>query len=435
MKPTLMVSIILCSGFHLCSSITLQQAIQQGIKNNFQCQNQVLQEKIQLIRQQSARLNRLFTITAGGSYLYRSQEMEIILPDVQAAPGMVIPGKRIQAGTKHNFDLKISLYQPLYTGNILSNLTRLEAINMKQEKNQTLLTKIETAAAIKISYYNYRSYLNKELAYQSMVKQLKLHRQKLANLFKEELITESSVLETEAKIQEWKLKLADLHLLKQQEKISFRKLCDLDIETISHHAQEHITDMMKSFAFFKQNHPMVSSLTQKMAALEYQKKIKRGETRPQVGGFSELHYGKPGIDFFKDQWSLYFQAGITIDLKLFQWNRSKRDITILDHQMAQLANQKKDVIKRGKTNLDQLFERLATLDEKMKMMQDLSAITRRDIQLKEQLLMEQQLSNLDYLAALTRNEQLVSQLNDLKVQQELVKVLINKTIGRYSEVQ
>ena len=183
MRQIATIFILLTGYLNLYSTITLQQAIERGIKINLQCQNQELQEKIQLIHQQTTRLNRFFTINAGGSYLYRSQEMEIIMPDRQVAPGLVVPGNRIKAGTKHNFDFKISLYQPLYTGNILGNLDRVEAINIRQQKNQTILVKIETSAAIKTSYYSYKSYINKELSLLSLLKQLQLHRQKLKNLY------------------------------------------------------------------------------------------------------------------------------------------------------------------------------------------------------------------------------------------------------------
>ena len=435
MRQITLIFILFSVGLNLFSAITLQQAIEKGIKINLQCQNQELQEKIQLIHQQTTRLNRFFTINAGGSYLYRSQEMEIIMPDRQVAPGLVVPGNRIKAGSKHNFDFKISLYQPLYTGNILSNLNRVEALNTRQQKNQILLVKVETSSAIKTSFYNYRSHVNKECSLLALLKQLQLHSQKLKNLFDEELITESSLLETEAKIQEWKLKLVDLNLLKRNEKIFFHKLCGLDIDTIQPANQEHVAGFEQSFSSFKSNHPLILSLDQKISILKLQKKIKRGEALPQINGFSELHYGKPGIDFFKNEWSLYLQAGISVDFKLFQWHKNKRDVAIIDHQLAKVVNQKEDLIKNGKTALAQLFETLTTLNSKLKLTDRLLAITLRDIQLKKKLLIEQQISNFDYLATLTRNEQIMSQSNDLKAQRELIKVYINKTIGQLVEDQ
>jgi outer membrane protein TolC len=172
-----------------------------------------------------------------------------------------------------------------------------------------------------------------------------------------------------------------------------------------------------------------------MAALELKKKIRQGEALPRISAFSEIHYGKPGIDFFKNQWSLYFQAGISVDFTLFQWSKKKRDITIISNQLKKLANQKAEWIKRGKTSLAQLYETLATLSRKLELINQLADITHRDIQLKEKLLQEQQLSNLDYLAALTGNQKNLFQANDIIAQKELIKVYINKAIGISAEVQ
>jgi len=152
-----------------------------------------------------------------------------------------------------------------------------------------------------------------------------------------------------------------------------------------------------------------------------------------VAGFAELHYGKPGIDFFANEWSAYFQGGISLDWKLFNWNKRKYETEIVRFAAEKVKNGQQDFIKENEKLLSQLYETRETYKRKLATVKELVDIAGQDIALKARLLEEQQLANIDYLGALTQGERYTSMQNTILMQLELLQVNIDQIIGRFAE--
>lgn len=417
------------------AEVTMEQAIREGIKLSYNYKNHMLETRALELAKKNALMNKMFNLTSGASYLFKSAQMEITLPDMNPALGVVIPGSSMLVGAKHNFDVKLSLSQPIFTGNILTNMVKLETVKIAVEENRAQLSKIETAAEIKGSYFNYRLILNRLRSLESLLKQLQLHQGKLQNYFREDLIKKSDLLETEAKIQEQSLNLRDLQNLLENEKINFKTLCGFDIEAVEKNYSEKNIDYTQAFTDFKSSHPVLKTLDESIAGFNIREKMVNGAYLPQIGGFAEIHYGRPGIDFFRNEWSLYFQGGFSIDVRIFDWNKRKRDVKIIRFGIEKIENEKNDFIKEGEKRFKQLFAAKSTAEAKLAAVEKLVQIAAEDISLKEGLLKEQQIDNIDYLSALTRKESYDSLRNTILAQLELIKVNINQLIGKFEEAR
>ena len=415
------------------ASIPLERAIKNGIRINWNQKNRILEEKKQKLNKENAEMKRLFTINFGAVYLYKSDQMEITLPDMNPAPGIIIPGEKILAGAKHNFDLNISLVQPIFTGNILSNSAKIEQIKLNIEEDKTLLNKIEISHAIKSSYFNYILLINKRKSLNTLIKQLNLHYKRINDFYKEDLIKKIDLLETEAKIKEQRINLEDMDKFIRREMINFKNLTNMNIEEINENFTEKIKSRKESFSFLKNNHPFIKSLDKRIKIFSARKKILKGEYMPHINGFAELHYGKPGIDFFENEWSLYFQGGLNIKLLAFNWNKKSRDDVIIKHSIEKIRNQREDFISNGKKYLDQLFETKKSTENKLKILEEIIQLSEEDIELKAKLFEEQQISNVDYLTSLTAKERYVSKKNETSAELELIKMNINKITGIFQE--
>jgi outer membrane protein TolC len=429
MKKIISLILLIWSWSSLQAKIPLSAAIKKGIQINFKIQNQLLEEKIKYSEKKIARGKRLFSLNLGGSYLYKSQQIEIEFPPTDLGDGITLPGQKIIAGAQHNIDFNLSLIQPFYLGGILRNQVKLKNTEINVSQLLTEIKILEVASRIKASYFNYHLLSNKKKALQTLIKKISLHRQKLFDFYNEELIKKSDLLETDSKIQEQYLLLEDLENLIKQETITFNTLCGLEINSISETYSEQEVSLTEGLILFKKDHPLLQSLNQKIAGLKLQKKIISGKYLPQINGFAELHYAKPGIDFFQNLWSFYFQGGITINLKLFDWNQKKKENDIFQYNFEKLNNIKNDYIRNGEKILKQLYLKKQSAQVKLKTLSQLIQISTEDIQLKEELLEQQQISNIDYLAALTTREQYVAKRDEIAAQIEFIKVNINKTIG------
>lgn len=433
MKKILILITILFIQHNIFASIPLERAIKNGVRLNKNYKNQLLQEKILILEKKSAKMKKFFNIHSSGYYIFKSDQMEIVLPDMSPNPGIIIPGEKIKAGAIHNYDLKVSLIQPLFTGNIISNSLKIEEVKIAIEKNKTLLSKINIATAIKTSYFNYRLLINKKKSLNALINQLNLIYKKIQEFYREELVKKSDLIETQIKIQELRMNLEDLNNLIEKEKVNFKNLCNINIEDVGEDFREKVKNYRESLSYFKLFHPVIKSLNEKITLLSIKKRIVKGEYLPHVSGFAELHYGKPGIDFFKNEWSLYFQGGIKVDFGIFLWNKSNRDKQIIDFSIIKVKNQKEDFISNGEKILNQLFIAKKSTQNKLSIVKELIQISAEGIRIKEKLAEEQQISNIDFLASLTKKERYISIKNEVQFQLELVKLSINKIIGKFQE--
>ena len=411
--------------------IPLEKAVEKGIQMDNQYQNRLLDTEISGLNQKKARMKKLFYVDLAGSYLFKSQQMEIAFPPSTPAPGVVIPGMNISAGAKHNYDLKLSLVQPIFTGGILSNYVKLETINQLREKYNADSREIETAGMIKASYFTCRLLESKKKSLSLLIRNLKLHYKKLNDLYKEELVKKSDLLETQIKISETGMKQEELNQLLREEKINFTRLCGFAVEDVEKNYNESISTLQESLSFFEAHHPGLKIIDQNIRMLDLQKKIAAGDYLPRVQGFAELHYGRPGIDFFKNEWSLYFQGGINVNLRIFDWNRLKIEKKTADMAVQELDNHKEDLVLEVKKKLTQLYAKKKSIEKQLEMVKNMVKFASEDADLKEESVIENQVPNIDYLSALLDKERYQSMQNELLLQLRLIKLNINTSIGRY----
>lgn len=401
------------------AGVSLDEAIQKGLERAAGYRNQVLEEKSLELEKKTAQMKRYFSLDSAASYVFKSEQMEIMFPGIS-----------LNAGAKHNYDLNLSLKQPLFTGNILSSGVKLSELELAAAQSQTLLEKIDSAAEIKSSYFNYHLLLDKKNSLETLIRQLNLHLKKIEDFFKEELIRKTDLLETRRKLWEQELNVEDLNRLIAGEKFHFERLCGLDIDVVDAGYVEKVADYEGALAVFKASHPLLKTLDRNLAMLFMRGKMVKGGYLPQVAGFAELHYGRPGVDFFKNRWQLYFQGGVSFSFKLFDWDKKKREILVLDYAGEKVKNRRDDFILEGEKLLKQLFDAKGSMEKKLGILDELVQTAEEDVGLKENLYREQQVSNIDYLDALTTKERYESMKKETMMQLELVKVSINRVIGK-----
>jgi outer membrane protein TolC len=345
----------------------------------------------------------------------------------------VPPGTIILSTPNDNVDLKISLLQPIYSGGILSNAVRMEAIREAAERDLTRLKKIELAGKVKTSFFNYRLFCKKRDSLNLLFDILKLHQSRLENLYREELVRKSDLLETMTKADEIRLNLEDLEQLIRSEALNFSTLCGYEPGDIDDDVPAGEASLPAAREFFLANHPLLRSLDEKARLIQIQKKSIAGSYLPQVNAVAELHYSRPGQNFFAKRWVPYVLGGITVSLPVFNWNKGGRDKNLADIAARKLQNQRADFIRESEKSLRQLFLYSESLKKKLALLDGLVAHAAEDARVKEKLYAENQIDHNDYLAALTSQERYMSNREELLAQVELLKVGIDTLIGKCEE--
>jgi outer membrane protein TolC len=413
--------------------ISLETAISKALKQDFSYLNAVLEQRQAEMRRMLSEKDRWFRLSFDGNYLYRSETMIIDFPSTPIPGGGFIPGREVEAGVNHNFDLKLGLAQPLFTGGILSNSVKIAELQTAVQTHQKSLRINEITGFIKSSYFHYLLLIRRRESMSTLEKNLQLHRRRIVDLLSEGLARRTDLLETLSRIEEIQAGITDVEQAIDYESIRFHQLCGYDPEEIDESYQEKPTTQSEALAHFENNHPVLKSLQKRIDMLFLQKKIASGKYLPQVSGFAELHYGKPGVDYFAKEWTLYFQGGISVTVPLFDWNRLGGEKALIDIQKRKLENQRNEFMKDVTASLKQLFSALQRLQEKRVHINQMIAYSQEDAALKEALYAERQIPNVDYLAALLTKEKNVLAGEEIQIQIEKIKVSINTLIGRNME--
>lgn len=413
--------------------IPLTTAIREGLKKDYAYQNAALDIEQASLQQQLSARNKLFHVDFDASYLYRSETMEIDFPSVDLPGLLTIPGRKIEAGVHHSYDLKLGLTQPLFTGGILTNTVKLDEVRQAMALNRKTLQKNEIAGLIKSSFFQYQLLSSRKQSLLILENTLDLHRQRLRNLFNENLVRKSDLLETLSKIEEIQASITDVEQAIERERIHFHKLCGYYPEQIDAAYTEESLSPDEALSYFKQHHPVLKTLEHRTDMLSLQRKIASGKYLPHLSTFAELHYGRPGIDFFEKKWSFYFQGGIVLTIPVFDWNRLRTQKTLLDYEAQKLTNQKNEFVKDAAASLTTLYSSIEKLEDKKAHISQLIEYSREDAVLKEALYTEQQVPNVDFLAALLAREKNALLLREINIQIESIKVKINTLIGKSKE--
>ncbi len=423
----------LVPGQQTSEKISLTKAIEEGLKKDFEYLNALLdQERADLQYRLSAK-NRLFRIDFDANYLYKSETMVIDFPSIQIPGVFTIPSREIEAGLYHNFDLNMGLSQPLFTGGILSNSIKLEEVRKAIQANQKILKKNEIVSMIKSSFFQYLIQTHRKQSLQILDETLNLHRQRIENLRAEGLARKTDLLETLSKIEEIQSNISDIDMAIESEKILFHKLCGYDPEEIDDTYREESITRNDAISFFESNHPVLKTLQNQLDILNLQRKIVSGKYLPQINGFAQLHYGRPGIDFFAKKWSVYFQGGIVVTVPVFDWNRLSTEKKLLDFQNKKLDNQKNKFVQDVTASLATLYSSLQKLEDKKNHVSQLLEYSKEDADLKKALYEEREIPNIDYLEALLNQEKNALLIQEIQIQIERVKVNINTLIGKNKE--
>ena len=425
---------LMMTAFVLPGRVSLSQAVVDAWKISPALRSQQLEERAAATAGLTALRQKYFSAAFSGSYRYASDKVEVKISDFPfpLSPG-IPPGTAVLSAPSDNFDLKLSLHQPIFSGGILENAVKMEAMREAAERDLTRLKKIELAGRVKNSFFNHRLFCKKRDALNSLLAILTLHQHRLENLIREELVKRSDLLETRAKADEIRLSLEDLELLVRNEALNFSTLCGHEPQDIDDETGRGDESFATAREFFLANHPLLRSLDERVRIVLIQKKSIAGSYLPQVSAVAEMHYGRPGQNFFANRWTPYFAGGVSVSMPVFNWNKGGRDKSLADIAAGKLDNQRADFIRESEKLLRQFFFQRESLAKKLALLDGLVANADEDAGLKEKLYEENQIDHNDYLAALTSRERYLANREELLAQMELLMVGIRTLIGKCEE--
>jgi outer membrane protein TolC len=293
------------------------------------------------------------TLTAGYSYLRLDDDPEMStykIENISLSPTVSIPvitGREdVQVGTRDNWEAKLTLTQPLFTGFRLIASHSLAEIGADMAKISRLQEELDLILKVKEAYYNILfTKRAAEVAHQA-IKQMEAHLRSVRHFFRAGMSTKNHVLEAEVKLAEAMQAGVRAENLVQVAMTEFNILLCRPMDSPS-----RLEDILSYKPFnmeFDQclekaleARPEVLTVLQKVKEAEKQVTLSRSGYYPSIG-LRANHYWKGdtwevnGSDYIEDDTS--WDISVSLSWDFWAWGKSYDHVSKNQSQLSRVRN-------------------------------------------------------------------------------------------------
>ncbi|GAB4337383.1 MAG: hypothetical protein Kow0037_20080 [Calditrichia bacterium] len=277
--------------------------------------------------QKSEKADYFPTIRLQGNAAHVSEVASLELPFI--LPGQ--PPVQIEAGVKNQYDIALTAVQPIFTGFRTRNRVKLAKAQLqaRQEALESLRNQLKLQVAQ--VYYNLRLLQLQKAIYHSSQKRWELAKRIVDQKFKLKQATAFDTLNVARQLIRIQSHLAEADNQYQKLKNGLAALLNLeDVDNFEFKEEPLNQPVIRPLSFYLQEalarRAELNSEKHQIAAARFQKQIVRSGYLPQINASISYHYARPGINFFKDEWMDYYQAGVSFSWEL--WHRGKRQAQV-----------------------------------------------------------------------------------------------------------
>jgi len=334
-------------------NLSLQELWQIMKENNYTLQQQqnLIDAAVEDVSIQSAAQYPVFSM--GAAFNHQSEIASLTLP----LPASLTGGNPIskEAGVKDQYDLSVSVYQPIFTGFRTSSL--ISAANQQLQSKEIEKKVVGNKLMLAVGNLYYQSQLNllQRKVLEQSEKRIENQLTLIRNLMEAEQKTAFDTLEVANRkltIQSQLIKLKDSYeivLSKIRYLINTENFSDLKTFNSSE-VSLAIPDLQDIQNTAINNRLELKLLYKQKKSVEYNKSALKSSYYPQIFANASYHYAKPGVNFFQNEWMDYYTAGVKLQWELWAWGQSKSKVrqTQLTIEKIDLQNEqlKKDIMQQ-----------------------------------------------------------------------------------------
>lgn len=413
--------------------LTLEESLQIGLRNSKQIKisQAVLKSSEAKITEVGSQM--LPRLSFGASYTRLSD----VKPFAVSVPFSQTP-ITIQETILDNYQLKLSLQQPLFTGFRLSSLKSAAEYNNKAVEFEHTKEINEEALRIHQAFWNYYKAQKVLQLVEENLKSLEKHLADTKNFLENGLVTRNDLLKLEVQYSNTELKKIEAKNAVELAKTAFNKSVGLPLNANTQIASEKPQSISVTTKFDDLLTEALQS-REEIKSLEY--KIKAGEKNidaaqagwfPSIFLFGDYYYSKPNQrimpleDKFEDTWAV----GVGLNWNIFDWGETSAKTIQAEQELIQAEttyqiikeNIELEVYKDYLTALSE-FEKVNVSNKAVEQAEENYRITKDKY--NQQLATSTDLIDAE-VALLNAQTNLSNALVDLK----LAKTKLEKSVGR-----
>jgi outer membrane protein len=411
-------------------TLTLDESIKIGLVNSNILHSSKMQVNYSQARLSEVNTSRLPSLTFSGAYT----RLSYIAPFILNTP---FGDFNISPSILDNYNLKLTLQQPIFTGFKLSSSSNIAEYSYKATEEQYNKDEQDLVYNIKNAYWNlFKAKKVKEVTDQN-VQQMKAHLTNIQNFYEQGLSTRNDLLKVQVQLSESELKQIDAQNAVKLSRINLNNVMSIALNTNTKIQDsidvqtEEIKDLDEYVEKAINNRPELKAMQYKVKAGESGVTLAKSNWYPQIYLAGNYYYSKPNQRIFpaenkfKDTWDL----SVNLSLNLWNWGAT---VDQTDEAEAQLE-QAKDSYKIARDNiilevnsnylsLEQSKDKIAVSEESVRQAKENYRVT--DETFQKGLALNSDLLDSE-VALLQANTNYIQSLVDY----ELAKANLEKSIG------
>ena len=249
------------------------------------------------------RADYLPVLGLSGSYRYVSElarlELPFSLPDGSSP--------EIEAGVQNQYDAALTLSQPLFTGFRTRNRVRASEAAYQSRQSGRQVTRNRLLLEIGILYFDMHLNRLQDAALRQGAERVRLQMERARNRLANGQATPFDTLEAATRLTQYRLQRQVLENEFTVLESAFGFLLNSDGPvTIDRDARTlplaDSGDLSAQLEIAARLRPELHQLSSLRTALDFNRKALRSAYFPQVSAQASYHYGRPGVNMFRDEW-------------------------------------------------------------------------------------------------------------------------------------
>ncbi|NOY60998.1 MAG: TolC family protein [Calditrichaeota bacterium] len=404
----ILLSLLLATPIFAQEQINLSRCIEIALKNNPALKIKATDLRVAGEEVKQAGKDLLPSLGFSGSYRRQSAIPEVQFPAITSpfggAPISLFPSDGLQLGSLDTYDFKFTVQQPLFTGFRLKNRKFAADAQKVSKQHDFRKAKSELIFNVEKSYAGVlKAQKVLEIA-KTGKEQVNAHLQDVQNYVAQGMARKAELLAVRVKAAEAelavvraengvRLAVAALENILGSDLKNDINFVDVDLPI----SQE--TEIETSVQRALDNREEIKSLNFSLQAANTAIKIVKGGRLPAMSAFASYGYGRPGLNFVKNEWMDYWIVGVGMNWELWNWGKTGSKI----EQAKLISTSVTDALQQAKLAIKfQVTQACLSVQEAKKRIQlseDIEKQAEESFRVTENSYRQGQATNTEYLDA------------------------------------
>lgn len=326
-------------------SLTLDEAIQIGLEKSKSLHASRMKVESAVAKVSEAHAYELPILKFGASYSRLSEvpPFTVSLPfQIPSMPNSLT----ISPAIFDNYNLKLTLQQPLFTGFRLSGNSDLAEYTAQATQHDFEKDKAELIYTVTSAYWNFFKALEFKKVIDENVEQIKAHLNDAENLFSQGMIMNNDVLKVKVQLSEAMLRQIDaknaaqLTMLSLNNTVGLPLNTEIELNADIQHQPEQFTELQSLIEKAMDKRSDVKAMDYRVKAAESGVILAKSNWWPQIFLVGNYYYNRPNqrilptVDQFKDTWDV----SVALSFDIWNWGATNYQTIQAQVQVAQIQD-------------------------------------------------------------------------------------------------